>query len=153
MAPNRYSVEELLQLKPTEVQPVDFDADEFKAIIEKVKQIQQLREEEFLAHGHFGRRRSSHHHHTRPKTHKPKVKTDDDGWSTFETVKKEAGATDGEEEKKESSPSLSADVIRIKPNNKNLGSSRAADNSDIARDKPTLNFNAFAALESEDEDE
>ena len=39
----------------------------------------------------------------------------------------------------------------VKPNNKNISSSRPADTRDIVADKPTMNFNAFAALESDEE--
>lgn len=155
----RYTIEELFELKPSETLPVDFDAAEFKAIIEKVKQVQQLREEEFLASGgHFGRRRSSHHFHTRPKVkhNKPKVTTDEDGWSTFEP--KVAGEGEDDEgvavpERSNSNPIIAQETMKVKPNNKNIGSSRPADTRDIIADKQTLSFNAFAALESDSEDE
>lgn len=164
----KYTIEELYQLKPEEVQPVNFDAVEFKALIEKVKQLQALREEEYNnGHGHFGRRRSSHHH-TRPKVnkHKPKVVVDDEGWATFETkTATEEGqegsndegsaieSTHGENKKTSSSDSLVQETVRVRPNNKNISSSRPADNRDIIMDKKINGFNAFAALGSDDEDE
>mgnify|MGYP003366150581 CR=1 FL=1 len=164
----KYTIEELYQLKPEEVQPVNFDAVEFKALIEKVKQLQALREEEYNnGHGHFGRRRSSHHH-TRPKVnkHKPKVVVDDEGWATFETKtateEGQEGSNDegsaieythGENKKTRSSDSLVQETVRVRPNNKNISSSRPADNRDIIMDKKINGFNAFAALGSDDEDE
>ncbi|CCH59191.1 hypothetical protein TBLA_0B03500 [Henningerozyma blattae CBS 6284] len=162
MIENRYSIEELLQLKPSEIQPVDFDAVEFRAIIEKIKQVQLLKDEEFAHGGHFNRRRSSHHYHNmmKPKIkhNKPKFKTDENGWSTLDTsAKDESSAIEDDEQssksKKESSPGSFHEVVKVKPNNKNISSSRPADTKDIVADKQTLNFNAFAALESESDDE
>ncbi|EDO15131.1 hypothetical protein Kpol_413p6 [Vanderwaltozyma polyspora DSM 70294] len=149
----RYTVDELFHLKPTESLPVQFDAEEFKAIIEKVKQIQALKEEEFNAHGgHFNRRRSSHHHHGRPKVKhtKPKVTTDSDGWSTFEAANKKVNE---DEESENVSVAVVPETLKVKPNNKNISSSRPADNKDIIADKQTHSFNAFAALESDEEEE
>lgn len=163
----RYTIEELLQLKPEEIQPVNFDAVEFKALIEKVKQLQALREEEYQhGHGHFNRRRSSHHH-GRPKVnkHKPKVVVDEEGWATFETkTATEEGQEGSNDEnsatgssingakKTKSSDSLVQETVKVRPNNKNISSSRPADNRDIISDKQIHGFNAFAALGSDDDD-
>lgn len=153
----RYTIEELFQLKPSETLTANFDAEEFRAIIEKVKQLQALKEEEFIAHhgGHFGRRRSSHHHGKPKIKHtKPKVTTDEDGWCTFEGKKKGSGDEEEEEDFEEVVPvRIAQETLKVKPNNKNIASSRPADTKDIVADKPTLSFNAFAALESEDEEE
>lgn len=162
----KYTIEELLQLKPEEVQPVNFNAVEFKALIEKVKQLQALREEEYHNHshhhGHFNRRRSSHHH-GRPKVnkHKPKVVVDEEGWATFEPKNTSAVAEEAEEgdansngdKKNRSNDTLAQETVKIKPNNKNISSSRPADNRDIIIDKQIHGFNAFAALDNEEEDE
>lgn len=150
-----YTIDELIQLKPSVALSVDFDAAEFKAIIEKVKQVQALREEEYAAgHGHFGRRRSSHLVNGRPKIrmHKPKVTTDEDGWSTFEPKTGEEG--DNSENTSDSgSVTISSAAVKVKPNNRHISSSRPADNSDIITDKQVHGFNAFAALVSDDEDD
>lgn len=152
----RYTIEELLQLKPSEAINANFNSEEFGAMIEKVKQLQALKEEEFLAHngGHFNRRRSSHHHGKPKIKHtKPKVTTDSDGWSTFEAKKKGSGDEEEEEAVKEAAPvQIAQETLKVKPN-KNISSSRPADSKDIVTDKPTLSFNAFAALESEEEDD
>ncbi|CCF55850.1 hypothetical protein KAFR_0A04150 [Kazachstania africana CBS 2517] len=149
----RYTIEELFQLKPSEpVQQVDFDAVEFKAIIEKVKKIQALREEEFLT---SNRRRSSHHHPTRPKIkhNKPKVTTDEDGWSTFEPKSATTNDESAIEDDDTNVKSRAQETVRVKPNNKNIASSRPADARDIIVDKQVHGFNAFAALESDEEEE
>ena len=152
----KYSIDELIQLKPSETLKVSFDHVEFRNIIEKVVELQKLKEEEF--HSHHGNRRRSSHHHMKPKIkhNKPKVKTDADGWSTLEP------ATAGHEEESSSSATPAAaattktgapqETIRVKPNNKNISSSRPADNSDIRADKQTHGFNAFAALEDEEDE-
>lgn len=149
----RYTIEELLQLKPSETLTPNFDAVEFRGIIERVKHLQ---EEEFSHFGHFSRRRSSHHH-GRPKVKhtKPKVTIDSDGWSTFEGNKK--GSGDEEEQEKpnreaSAQPAIAQETIKVKPNNKNISSTKPADAKDIVADKPINSFNAFAALESEEED-
>lgn len=148
----KYTIEELIQLKPSETLTVtSFDHVEFRSIIEKVKELQKLKEEEFLTH--HGRRRSSHHH-MKPKVkhNKPKVKTDADGWSTLEPA---APSTSGDEEATAApaaKSSVTQETVRVKPNNKNISSSRPADTNDIIADKQVHGFNAFAALEDEESD-
>ncbi|GMM58598.1 Caf20 protein [Maudiozyma humilis] len=151
-----YTIDELIQLKPSVALSVDFDAAEFKAIIEKVKQVQALKEEEYAAHhGHFGRRRSSHLVNGRPKIrmHKPKVTTDEDGWSTFEPKAGEEGEDTSENTSDSGAATISTAAVKVKPNNRHISSSRPADASDIVADKQVHGFNAFAALVSDDEDE
>lgn len=156
-----YTIEELFQLKPSETLGVDFDAVEFKSIIEKVKQVQALKEEELITghHGHFNRRRSSLIHNGRPKVkqHKPKVKTDEDGWSTFETKANESAVGDDDNSDNgatfSSTSGVSRETVKVKPNNRHISSSRPADNSDIVTDKQIHGFNTFAALVSDDEDD
>lgn len=164
-----YSVQELLELRPEgSVKAIGFDAEEFRAIVEKVKQILKLKEEEWVAQGGIGsypnRRRSSLlHHHGRPKMKhgRAKISTDADGWSTLEPAAKGDGdnaiddGSDSEEDHKPKTPQpvmIAQETLKVKPN-KNIASNKAADPKDIIADKPTLGFNAFAALESEEEDE
>lgn len=153
----RYTIEELLQLKPSETLTPNFDAAEFRAIIEKVKHLQDLKEEEFSHFGHFNRRRSSHHHGKPKAKHtKPKVTIDSDGWSTFEGNKKGSGDEDEQEKPNRENapqPAIAQETIKVKPNNKNISSTKPADAKDIVADKPINSFNAFAALESEEEDD
>ncbi|SCU78347.1 LAMI_0A04324g1_1 [Lachancea mirantina] len=152
----RFTEDELLQLKPETDGPVNFDVENFVAIIDKVKEIQSLQEEEFQQ---FHRRRSSHHH-GRPKIKhlKPKITTDSEGWSTFEGAaarrKSTAqGANSDDEAPAAKEPVVIAqETLKVKPN-KHISSTRPADSRDIVADKPTMNFNAFAALNSEEEEE
>lgn len=144
----KYTEEELFQLKPAVSSSVNFDIDAFKAMIAKVAEHHEIAD---LFH-QKARRRSSHHHGVRPKikNHKPKITTDDDGWCT--STKKASLTAVGDENDQLPSPSISHEIIRVKPNNKNIASSRPADTRDIVADKPTITFNAFAALESDEED-
>lgn len=144
----RYTEEELLQLKPTEPVKPNFDVDEFNSIIEKVKEIQGAHEEEF---SHFSRRRSSHHH-VKPKFKhlKPKITTDEEGWSTLETAPAVRRKSTADEE--EVSIPIAQETLKVKPN-KHISSSRPADARDVVADKPTKAFNAFAALGSDEEEE
>ena len=208
-----YTIEELLQLKPSETLPVNFDATEFKVLIEKIKMIQQLREEEYLSHHHqqgqhpHGHNQHQHpyhnghghfHHHGGPnhgkitghypggkpkgKYPKHKVTTDEEGWTTFESKKEGTAGSSEELREGTSSPvsvnagvasaataaaasvegsvepakvptSVTPEPVRMKPNNRNIGSNRPADVHDIVADKPTKSFNAFDALQDDVEDE
>ena len=149
-----YSYEEILNLKSNAVIPVGFDHEQFN-----------LDFHERIELAKKNRRRSSHHFNSRPKVHrpKPKVATDDDGWSTVvvETEDQPADETAVEEKTSEETATteettgknkkVKGTVVKARPNNKNLGSSRAADAKDI-QDIKKKAFNAFAALVS-DEDE
>ncbi|AAS53025.1 AER345Wp [Eremothecium gossypii ATCC 10895] len=144
----KYTEEELLQLKPTYDVAVNFDVDAFKAMIAEVAEHHEIAD---LFH-QKARRRSSHHHGVKPKikAHKPRITTDDDGWCT--STRKTSVVAVGDDG--EPSPAFVAqETLRVKPNNKNIASSRPADTRDIVADKPTMSFNAFAALESDDEDQ
>ncbi|SCU79628.1 LAFA_0B04456g1_1 [Lachancea sp. 'fantastica'] len=157
----RYTEEELLQLQPDVEVPVNFDIDSFRAIIDKVKEIQGFQEEEYQ---HFNRRRSSHHHGKPKIKHlKPKIKTDSDGWSTFDknaTRRKSSVVAGGagllnssdEDAPAKEPTTIAQETLKVKPN-KNITSTKPADARDIVADKATNNFNAFAALESDEEDE
>lgn len=84
------------------------------------------------------------------------VHVDEDGWATLSKPKKSFGAEDGVEERTKFREGLKQGDVKVRPNNKNLGSSKAVDPRDIVSDKQTTAFNAFAALggsEDEDEDE
>ncbi|SCU83336.1 LAME_0C04786g1_1 [Lachancea meyersii CBS 8951] len=156
----RYTEEELLQLKPEVEVPVNFDIDSFRAVIDKVKEIQGLQEEEFQ---HFHRRRSSHNHGKPKIKHlKPKITTDSDGWSTFDNMARRkssvvaggSGTINGSDEDAPAKEpvTIAQETLRVKPN-KNISSTKPADSRDIVADKATNNFNAFAALESDEEDD
>lgn len=76
---------------------------------------------------------------------------DEDGWVTFAKPRKSVGADDAEQ--KEQRSAFRETFVKAKPNNKNLSSSKPADAKDAIADKTTLNFNAFHALEADEDDE
>ncbi|KAL6944896.1 hypothetical protein ACO0QE_002338 [Hanseniaspora vineae] len=155
MAVIRYTEEELLELQPLAVVPKDFDPKEFNDLVAKVSEILALREEEYEKHHPFSnRRRSSHHFNARPKVHKhkPKVTTDADGWSSLDTEKPEKTSFAFSENNNNGADNKKLETVKVRPNNKNISSSRPADSRDIIADKNTVTFNAFAALESDEEE-
>lgn len=90
------------------------------------------------------------------KNHRPKrapaPQPDADGWVTLDNHKKSFGEEQASERQK-FKDSLKDTQVKVRPNNKNIGSSKPADARDIA-DKPKATFNAFAALgDDDDEDE
>lgn len=107
---------------------------------------------------HMNRRRASRTG-TKPNLRKKSVDAvhvDEDGWATMSKQKKSFGAEEGSEERTKFREGLKDTTqIKVRPNNKNLGSSKAVDPRDIISDKPTTAFNAFAALgdDSDDDDE
>lgn len=104
-----------------------------------------------------GRRRSSHLG-VRPKfkTHRPKrapaPQPDADGWVTLDKHKKSFGSEEVSEKQK-FTESLKDTQVKVRPNNKNISSSKPADARDIAADQQKSAFNAFAALDDDDESE
>ncbi|KAI5960563.1 CAF20 [Candida pseudojiufengensis] len=88
---------------------------------------------------------------------KIEIKKDEDGWESFTTNSNSTSNQDQDLEKKDNSNTLSgsgASVgIRARPNNKNLGSSKAVDPREIISDKQTRSFNAFEALDDNDDDD
>lgn len=75
---------------------------------------------------------------------------DDDGWNTLKTKKSSFSEDNGIEERNKFRSNV-RDGFKTKPNNKNLGSSKAVDPRDT-NDKQAKPFNAFAAL-NDDSDE
>lgn len=101
---------------------------------------------------HLNKRRASRTG-TKPNFRKKSVDVvqDDDGWNTLKT-KKSFGAEEATEERTKFREGLKdGGAIRARPNNKNLGSSKAVDPREIT-DKQTRAFNAFAALGDDDDE-
>lgn len=83
---------------------------------------------------------------------KPAEIIDEDGWATFtKPPKKSFSAEDAQEEKNKFRDSMKDTTIKVKPNNKALGSSKAVDPRDTIADKQTITFNAFEALGEDDD--
>lgn len=104
---------------------------------------------------HLNRRRASRTG-TKPNLRKKSVdtvKVDEDGWATLTKPKKSFGSEDAVEERTKFREGLKdPQQIKVKPNNKNLGSSKAVDPRDAIADKQTISFNAFEALGDDDDD-
>jgi len=103
-----------------------------------------------------GRRRSSVGVRPKFKTNRPKrapaPQPDADGWVTLDKQKKKSFGSEELSEKQKFKESLKDTQVKVRPNNKNIGSSKPADARDIA-DVPKATFNAFAALGDEDDEE
>lgn len=107
------------------------------------------------SYSHFNRRRGSRSGASgKPNLRKKSETTvDEDGWATYVKPKKSFGAEDGADERAKFKELLKETTMRVKPNNKNLGSSKAVDPRDAIADKQTNTFNAFEALGGDDDDE
>ena len=94
---------------------------------------------------HMNRRRGSRSG-AKPNLKKKanEVQVDDDGWATLTDKQKKSFS--GEDEELEAFREAIRDSMKVKPNNKNLGSSKAVDAKDTIADKQTITFNAFEAL-------
>lgn len=166
----KYTEDQLYEIKDAAVIPQPQVLETFNQMIEHVKEHAALEAEKFKnskwnngdsyidEHGnerfyHHSSRRRSSRTGTKPQLRKKPaetVKVDDDGWATLTKAKKLHGAEEGEERLKKD---FKDGTIKIKPNNKNLGSSKAVDPREVIVDKQTNTFNAFEALGDEDDDE
>lgn len=149
----KYTEEQLLEYKASPALPQGADLTPFVKMVEEVKVALNA----LFEHDEFtstGRRRSSVTGSHRPNFRKHKVKEappqpDADGWITTTTkVKKSSFGTEQELER----DSFREVVVKARPNNKNIGSSKPADPREIA-DKSNKAFNAFSALVSDDEED
>lgn len=171
---SKYTEEQLFDMREEAYVPQPQVLDAFNKMVEQVKEHTLLEYERNKAlkwnngdtyideHGnerpyhHMNRRRGS-----RPavkinsrKKNLEVLKVDDDGWATLtKPAKKSFGAEESLEERNKFRESLKDSGIKAKPNNKNLGSSKAVDPRDAVADKQTMTFNAFEALGDEYDDE
>ncbi|CCH41028.1 Cap-associated protein CAF20 [Wickerhamomyces ciferrii] len=153
----KYEIEQLIQLRETAYVPTSVDFAEFtKSILEeRERQAQQEEESGFTG----GRRRSSIGIRPKFKTNRPKrapaPQPDADGWVTLDNHRKSASGEEAANEKQKFKDSLKSDTtqVKVRPNNKNLGSSKPVDSRDIIADQQKSTFNAFAALGDESDEE
>lgn len=154
----KYTETELIELHGSAVVPTGFDFLAFTQSIEEQRELQHKLEEEEAANP---RRRSSHHG-TRPKftfQRKPRVKAeapqpDADGWVTLTKRKNSTGAEEGASAKETVKETIrDQQVNKIKTNSKKMAAASSTDSRDIIADSAKSRFNAFAALESDDEDD
>lgn len=175
----KYTEEQLFQIKEETTyvpQPTILAA--FNELIDQVKEhAHQQQQAEHARKWHNGdtyiddrgNERSYHHLNRRRgsrsggnQQQKPYLKKknevikDEDGWETTVPVTGHksgsfgAGDNDANDDRNKFRESIG---VRAKPNNKNLGSSKAVDPREIASDKQTKTFNAFEALEGDDDDD
>ncbi|EGW30962.1 uncharacterized protein SPAPADRAFT_62869 [Spathaspora passalidarum NRRL Y-27907] len=161
----KYTEEQLLEAREEAYVPSPQILEAFNQMIDQVKEHAAAEYEKHKAlkwsngdtyideHGHersyhhMNRRRASRTGGSKPNLRK-KSEVDQDGWETLSKPKKSFGAEEGVEERNKF-----RETIKARPNNKNLGSSKPVDHREIIADKPVKAFNAFAALEDDDDDE
>ncbi|KAK6461416.1 Cap-associated protein CAF20 [Scheffersomyces coipomensis] len=173
----KYTEEQLLEVKEEAYVPQPQILEAFNKTIDEVKEHAAAEAEKHKAikwnngdtyideKGHerpyhsFNRRRASKSGTAKPNLRKKSVdvvQVDEDGWATLSTKsnKKSFGAEDGNDERSKFRESVreSAQNVKVRPNNKNLGSSKPADPREVT-DKHSNTFNAFEALGDEDDDE
>ncbi|CDR39919.1 CYFA0S04e00562g1_1 [Cyberlindnera fabianii] len=147
----KYTEEQLVELRSTAVVPTLVDFEAFTKAIEE----QRLFDEQH-ADEHAQRRRSSAHG-TRPvfrySRMKPRekvfAKPDEDGWFNVDNKKKK-GSISGEEattQRDEFRETVAPAVQK-----KKLAATMQVDSRDLTADKPKKVFNAFAALDSEEDE-
>ncbi|RLV93975.1 Cap-associated protein CAF20 [Spathaspora sp. JA1] len=161
----KYTEEQLLEVKDEAYVPQAQILEAFNKMIEEVKEHAAAEHEKHKAlkwsngdtyideHGHqrsyhhMNRRRASRSGGNKPNLRK-KSEVDQDGWETLAKPKKSFGAEEGVEERNK----FRDNVTKARPNNKNLGSSKPVDHREIISDKQTRAFNAFEALEGDDDE-
>ena len=170
----KYTEEQLIELKSEAYIPNPPILEAFNKLIDEVKEsIEQHHQHQkkwnngdtyIDEHGH---ERSYHHMNRRRQSKgfvgsarpnlrkKSEAFVDEDGWATLAKPKKTSFAEgEGiEERNKFRENSNNGGTVRARPNNKNLGSSKAVDPREIISDKQTKAFNAFAALDDDEEDD
>mgnify|MGYP005983643141 CR=1 FL=1 len=167
----KYTEEQLFEVQEQAYNPKPEILDAFNALVESVREHNELKAAFKRSNGdtyideHGNERSYRHMNRRRPSRtgvnpnlkKKPAevVKVDEDGWATFTKAKKSFGAEDGTDERDKFRENVkdSGAAVKIKPNNKNLGSSKAVDPRDAIADKQTTTFNAFEALGADDDDE
>lgn len=103
------------------------------------------------SYNHLNRRRLLRLGQPKPNLRKKAAEVvDEDGWATYTKPKKSFGE-EAYDERDKFRELLKDTAVKVKPNNKNLGSSKAVDPRDTIADKQTNTFNAFEALGDDDE--
>lgn len=163
----KYTEEELIGFKDQGYNPKPEVLEAFNKLVESVREHHESRAGKKTNGDTYidehGNERSYHHlNRRRPSRtgNKPNlrkksvdtVKVDEDGWATFTKTRRSFGA-DETSERDQFREAVKDSAVKIKPNNKNLGSSKAADPRDAIADKQTTTFNAFEALGADNDDD
>lgn len=168
----KYTEEQLFELKEVAHVPQPAILEAFNQLVEQVKEhaaAEQAKRTKFnngdtyidengneRAYHTLNRRRLSRSGGTKPNNLRKKAveEVDENGWATFTKPKKSFGEENGDERTKfreslKEGSGPGAGNFRAKPNNKNLGSSKAVDSRD-ATETQKHTFNAFAALDDDE---
>ena len=169
----KYTEEQLIELQSEAYTPNPQILEAFNKLIDEVKEsIEQHHQHQKKWNNgdtyidEHGNERSYHHMNRRRQSKgaaavarpnlrkKSEAVIDEDGWATLAKPKKSSFAeSEAVEERTKFRESSNGGTVRARPNNKNLGSSKAVDPREIISDKQTRAFNAFAALDDDDEDD
>lgn len=171
----KYTEDELLEFQEIAYNPQPQVLDAFNQMVDEVRELAnaEIERQKHLKWSNGdtyidekGNERPYHHLNRRRGSRsgaKPNLKrkgaesvtVDDDGWATLAKPKKSFGAEEASEERTKFRDGLKDTSVKARPNNKNLGSSKAVDPRDAIAEKNTISFNAFEALgdESDDDDE
>lgn len=162
----KYTEEQLLEAQDQAYTPKPDVLEAFNQLVESVREHVAQEKKNQKSNGdtyidengnersytHLNRRRLSRSGN-KPNLRKKAVETtvDEDGWATLSKAKKSFGE-EAAEERAKFRESVKDMAIKAKPNNKNLGSSKAVDPRDAIADKHTTTFNAFEALGDDDDE-
>ncbi|KAG7191723.1 p20 [Scheffersomyces spartinae] len=168
----KYSEEQLLAIKEEAHVPQEEVLAAFNQLVDEVKAHAAAEAEKYRLskrtngdsyldeHGversyhHLNRRRPSRTGN-KPNLRKKSVdaiQVDQDGWATMTKQRKSFNGEQDDERKKFQDSVKDISGMKMKPNNKNLGSSKAADPRDVLADRHANAFNAFLALGDDDDD-
>lgn len=166
----KYTEEQLFEAREQAFNPKPEILENFNKLIESVrehhaneKRLKQTNGDTYIdekgnerSYNLLNRRRLSRSGGTTKPTLRRKTETtiDLDGWATTTKAKvRKSFSTEDETDERDQFRELIRDTtLKVRPNNKNLGSSKAVDPRDIVADKHTKAYNAFAALEGDDDE-
>lgn len=163
----KYTEEQLLEAQEQAYNPKPDVLDAFNQLVESVREHVANEKKREKTNGdtyidEHGNERSYHHLNRRRLSrtgNKPNLRkkggettVDEDGWATMAKPKRSFGADDALEERNAFRESVRDTAVKVRPNNKNLGSSKAVDPRDAIADKQTNTFNAFEALGDDDDE-
>lgn len=154
----KYTEEQLYSFRDAGSAPEGVDLKLFSEMIADVKeQLEKRQDLEGGPEGKFTFRRRSSRHEQRPhfkknfRKHESPVQ-DADGWVTLKNTRKSFG-TGNEESRDEFKKTIKSEVLKVKPNTKNIASRGSGDGKDAVAEKQNKAFNAFSALGSSDDEE
>lgn len=163
----KYTEEQLLEARELAYTPKQDVLDAFSKLVESVREhvanerrVKITNGDSYIdehgherSYSHFNRRRSSRGTGPKPNLRKKSETTvDEDGWETYVKPRKSFGGDDHGDERSNFRDLFKDTAVRVRPNNKNLGSSKAVDPRDAIADKQTHTFNAFEALGDDDDE-